>query len=278
MVPPPPPLSFLGLFLIPLGLSTGVTSKNESLFIKSPRDFSAIFYSQMWRCVMAFATTKDSMLDHEKFLALESDEELRPIERMAAGYLWAKVNTWCAKHKTDGAVPISIVYKLSGNAGISRVQALKLAEALVRARGRRPLGLWEPRDGGYQVHDYTDHNYSAATIEAFREAGSRGGKAAAMAKAEAKSKGQAEATATSKPSLKQVSNPILSNPILSERLGSGAHALGSVERRCEHGNPLGSCPTCEQAKDEAMKEIAKLAIQPSGAGEMRTARPTRIGS
>lgn len=214
---------------------------------------------------MAFATTKDSMLDHEKFLALESDPALKPIERMAAGYLWAKVNTWCAKHRTDGAIPLTMVVKLAGDAGVVRVTALRLADAIVRARGRKDNGLWEPRENGFQVHDYTDHNYSAATIEALRRAGSVGGKKSAKARAIALAKAQANGTHGKqslkpmvkqelepkvKPHFKQVSNPNVKQETVID------HENRNQEPLCPHvkaGEPM--CEACERGVKQQLAEL-----------------------
>lgn len=230
---------------------------------------------------MAFATTKDSMLDHEKFLALESDALLKPIERMAAGFLWAKVNTWCAKHRTDGAIPLTMVVKLAADADVAKPMAVKLADALVRARGRKEHGLWEPRDGGYQVHDFTEHNYSAATINALREAGQRGGQATARAKAIGKAKGQAEASASGKPKLndgfKQVSNPIESNPPTPFEV---ACSQASEKRPlCDHvGLGESMCATCAADAERGRAILPALLRAGADANDMRTGQTQRVAT
>ena len=83
----------------------------------------------------------------------------------AAMGLWARCGSWSAGEKQDGFVPENIAKSVGKPAEIRR-----LVE----------VGLWERIDGGYQMHDYSDHNMTAAEwTELSRkraEAGAKGGR------------------------------------------------------------------------------------------------------
>jgi hypothetical protein len=92
---------------------------------------------------------------------------------------WLLVGFWCycGQHLTDGFVPATI-WRANG-----------------RARERQPLidaGFAELVDGGYQMHDYLEHQRSRAQVEALSrtraESGRKGGQAKAKAVASAKQK------------------------------------------------------------------------------------------
>jgi hypothetical protein len=81
----------------------------------------------------------------------------------------------CSKNLTDGFVSEKIAPTLGRFAGIGDYDTavVQLVEA----------GLWDETEGGYNVHDYLEYNYSKAEIETLREerkeAGRRGGQAKA---------------------------------------------------------------------------------------------------
>lgn len=75
----------------------------------------------------------------------------------AALGVWVRLLGHCAQHLTDGRIPTAIAVAV----GASSPGAI---EALAR------VGLLEPVEGGYQMHDYLDHNASKADIEAARDA------------------------------------------------------------------------------------------------------------
>src|SRR5262245_29531559 len=86
---------------------------------------------------------------------------------------WLLVELWCycGQHLTDGYVP-DAVWRRTG-----------------RARDRQSLvdkGFIHPVPGGYQMHDYLEHQRSRAEVEELREkrrkAGAKGGQAKASAK------------------------------------------------------------------------------------------------
>lgn len=67
--------------------------------------------------------------------------------------------SYCARHLTDGFITATQAKRL-----IDVEDPLEVAEQLVA------VGLWERRDGGYQVHDYLEYNPSAAQVKAQRAA------------------------------------------------------------------------------------------------------------
>lgn len=73
----------------------------------------------------------------------------RLLGQYVAGLLYAN------KFLTDGFIPFDEVAGMQGEA---------LADTLVQ------VGLWEPVDGGFQIHDYHHYNDSAADVSARREA------------------------------------------------------------------------------------------------------------
>lgn len=60
----------------------------------------------------------------------------------AAIGLWTRAGSWCAQQLTDGYVPEDMVQVLG---------TVSQAERLVRA------GLWQPADGGYQFHEWSEN-------------------------------------------------------------------------------------------------------------------------
>jgi hypothetical protein len=83
----------------------------------------------------------------------------------AAIGVWARCGSWASGQPVDGLVPFEIARAIGKPTEIA---------ALVKA------GLWEETPDGYQMHDYTDHNLSAAQWRALSEkraeAGSKGGR------------------------------------------------------------------------------------------------------
>ncbi len=82
----------------------------------------------------------------------------------AAMGLWVRAGSWVAGQKNDGRIPDELARALGKPSEIT---------ALIRT------GWWEPIDGGYQMHDYGDHNMLAAEWIALSEkraaAGRKGG-------------------------------------------------------------------------------------------------------
>jgi uncharacterized protein YdaU (DUF1376 family) len=111
-----------------------------------------------------YITVHDGMPDHPKIEEL-SDGGFRLLMTM-----WC----WCSRNKTDGRIPLASWTKR----GTPRTRREVIA-----------AGLFHERDGAVWVHDYLEHQRSAAEIDALAEkrraAGSKGGKAKAEAVANA---------------------------------------------------------------------------------------------
>ena len=154
------------------------------------------------------------VVDHPKFAALAADRHLRPIERLAAVGLWAKMNAYAARHRTDGLVPESAVHSMAYQ--ISPPVVSRLLAALVDSKGQSEHGLLERLDGKYQIHDYTDWNISRNERDELSgkkaEAGRSGGQRSAQARAKASATppatppAQASAEASAQRLLKPVQN------------------------------------------------------------------------
>jgi hypothetical protein len=112
-----------------------------------------------------FITLHDGMPDHPKIEALSD----------AAFRLLVSTWCWCNRNRTDGKVASTSWNKR----GTSRARK-ELIES----------GLALPIDDGVQMHDYLEHQRSAAEIDELsekrREAGRKGGKAKATSQASAK--------------------------------------------------------------------------------------------
>jgi len=87
----------------------------------------------------------DSFGSHPKVLGIPRKD------RPAAIGLWTLAGVWCARNLTDGFLGTHMIDEL----GVPK----KYATILVTA------GLWEPVAGGYQFHDWTDHQPSRAEVE-----------------------------------------------------------------------------------------------------------------
>jgi len=118
---------------------------------------------------MTWFRCDDRLGDHPKVMHL--DDKLLP----AMG-LWLMCGVYCSKHLTDGFIPRKVVRFYDGD---------RLAKLLEKA------GLFEPVDGGWQMHDYLHWNPSkeqvADTRAKRRAAGQAGGQASASARAQADS-------------------------------------------------------------------------------------------
>jgi hypothetical protein len=112
---------------------------------------------------MTWVRLDDGAPEHPKVVGLGDD----------AFALWVRALCYCNRALTDGFVPSGALSSLSRAKRPADVAAKLVAEK-----------LWEPVDGGYQVHDYTDFQPSRAEIEeqrrekseAKRRAGQAGGR------------------------------------------------------------------------------------------------------
>ena len=108
---------------------------------------------------MPFATLDDNFPDHPKVFGLSD----------AAFRLHVSGIVYCARHKTDGNVPVEKVRTL-----VPRFRPAALRELVDR-------GMWQDVLGGaYYVHDYLDWNLSREQIDSRREARARSGRKGAM--------------------------------------------------------------------------------------------------
>lgn len=112
------------------------------------------------RDTRTYVKVHDGLPEHPKFLAVGGD----------AGWLWLCGDCYCSRQTTDGRIPKALVPRLS-----DRADPMALAARLV------DVGLWIDRGDHYEMHDYLEHNRSAAEIKELRAkrsaAGSRGGRA-----------------------------------------------------------------------------------------------------
>lgn len=108
---------------------------------------------------MTWMKVDDQFPDHPKFLGLTD----------TAVALYFIGLAYCSRHLTDGVVPELAVERM----GLK--QPKKAAALLVEH------DLWHVHERGWEVHDYLDHQRSAAEVQELSEkraaAGSKGGKA-----------------------------------------------------------------------------------------------------
>lgn len=108
---------------------------------------------------MTWVKIDDQFQDHPKFLDVS----------LAGVGLWVAGLAYSNRYLTDGLLTANAVRRLGGNT--------KLISELVAA------GLWQPVDGGWLIHDYTDYNPPASRVQATRAkrkaSGQKGGQARA---------------------------------------------------------------------------------------------------
>ncbi len=104
--------------------------------------------------VMAYAQIESSVRTNSKFLRAGD----------AACWLWICGILYSQDTLTDGFIPDEVLHLLGPK------QPATLAKRLEHA------GLWERSEGGWKIHDYLEHNKSAAEIKALRKVRAEGGK------------------------------------------------------------------------------------------------------
>jgi len=105
---------------------------------------------------MAFGLIDDKLHGHPKFVNAGAE---------AAG-IWLFCHSWVCDNLTNGFIPRGVVERYCGSAR----KADQIAQRLITCG--KPLyesGLWDQVEGGYQMHDYLDHNPSADEVKAKRE-------------------------------------------------------------------------------------------------------------
>lgn len=101
---------------------------------------------------MSWIKIDDQFADHPKVL------QAGPL----ASWLYVCGLTYSGRYLTDGWIPSAQVRKLA-----DVDDAAMLADRLVA------VGLWEPVDGGYLIHDYHDYNPTAEKVKADRAAAAK---------------------------------------------------------------------------------------------------------
>lgn len=144
------------------------------------------FYDNRGR-FMAWVKVESSVPRNRKFLRAGP----------AASWLWLSGLCYAQEGLTDGFIPSEALDTL----GVK--PAKQCAAALVNA------GLWDECDGGWQIHDYLDHNKPASVIEQMRNhkriIGSDGGVASGEARRKQSASAESKQTASDEP--KQGASP-----------------------------------------------------------------------
>jgi putative intracellular protease/amidase len=209
-----------------------------------------------------WAKIDDGFYDHPKVLV--AGEE--------AANLYLRGLVWCCKHLTDGAIPREALRTLTG-----RRDAAALAAKLVAS------GLWEARESGWAVHDFHDHNPTAAEVKARRaelsakraEAGKRGGIRSGQVRVmEANAKQTAskpEASCSGVAEAKR--SPVPSRPVPIQEEEGYPHRLAaddgteggpqSAEDAPSGGSPIVDAAEVEAALHAATGGALRLAAAPS---------------
>lgn len=102
---------------------------------------------------MTWVKIDDKMVDHPKIAVLSHGAFHQHIAGLC----------YCSQHLTDGHVPAVIAHKLVKSGA-------RFSQELVTR------GVWEARNGGYEIHDYLDHQLSREDIKKRVESGRLGGK------------------------------------------------------------------------------------------------------
>src|SRR4051812_9685997 len=101
---------------------------------------------------MTWVRLDDGFADHPKVVSIG--------KTALAVHVWAIC--YSARHLTDGFIALGA---LSGCPWVSKRSALE--SALGRLEG---AGLWERREGGFEINDYLDYNPTAAKVKEKRAA------------------------------------------------------------------------------------------------------------
>lgn len=145
----------------------------------------------------------------------------------APSWLWVCGLAYCQEGLTDGFIPTEALEYL----GVKNSK--QLAAHLVTA------GLWDVVEGGWQVHDYLEHNRSQADVEAIRQArrdaGAEGGRASGESRRKQRPKQtlhavEANPKQPSNPSTATATDQIISDQrqLISASVGSHTEFPGDV--------------------------------------------------
>jgi hypothetical protein len=145
---------------------------------------------------MVWTRLDDQFMDHPKVA------QAGPL----AGWMHVAGLVYSGRYLTDGFVPTAMIPRLADFHGIGiddrvgelatfghDVENQELVDRLVE------LGMWEPVENGYQIHDYLDYQPSREEVLELRElraeAGRRGGLKSVESKRQANGQASAEASA-----------------------------------------------------------------------------------
>lgn len=148
---------------------------------------------------MAWVRFDDGFFRHPKVVTAGRDAR----DLFMASVFYANSNL------TDGFVPEGAVPLIAPEAGLK-----SFAKAV---RALLANGLWEPADGGYQIHDYLEYQASAEKVTALREQNAKRQEEYRSRKRNAVSNGQRNVV-TNAPNNGPVTDPPINipNPITSE--------------------------------------------------------------
>lgn len=104
-----------------------------------------------------WARLDDELIDHQKVWA--AGKRLGANGAAIALGFYAVALMWTNRHLTDGFIPVTSLQKFP-----HVNKPLHVADALVAA------GLFDKAEGGFKVHDFSDHNPSAKAIKQKRRA------------------------------------------------------------------------------------------------------------
>ena len=96
------------------------------------------------------------------WLRIDDGREIHPKVASlsdSAHRLWSMAAGWCSRYRTNGFVPETMLAAAASNRYSKRI-LVRLAKELVEAKGGGlyKVGLWEPVEGGWQFHDWSDYN------------------------------------------------------------------------------------------------------------------------
>ena len=198
---------------------------------------------------MTWSKLDDNIFDHPKMLKAGED----------AANLYVRGLVYCNRYLTDGHIPAEALVTLS-----RKREAARYSADLVR------VGLWETHpDGGWTVHDFHDHNPTAAEVAEKRaaiaakrsEAGKRGGKRSGETRSnEAKRKQDAAAGAKqNEANDKQPRDEATkqnASPIPDPSSEGSKEPLSPAPKAPTTGTPLELTPPKEKAPRKATKPPA----------------------
>lgn len=144
----------------------------------------------MVRDTRTYVRINDGMPDNPKILDVGD----------LAGWLYVCGLCYCSRQLTDGAIPVAMVGRLTGLANYEALASALLEAKLWHALGHDCTRCPQPAPGTYVVHDYLDHQRSAAEVRELSEkraaAGQKGGRASGVTR---RNEANGEASASAKP-------------------------------------------------------------------------------